>query len=169
MKIQTEVIISSAHKLPNYPFECKNIHGHNWKVEVIIEGLTGEYDMVCDFKKIKEVLKKYDHVYLNDLIENPTAENLAYKFSKEIYELGKYSNSRYNRFEYVTVRVYESEKSFANRESDLSNESNENLSSKPLEFFEEKAINNIKKKITVDEINDMIIDLETKNIWEELK
>jgi len=35
--------------------------------------------------------------------------------------------------------------------------------------FEEKAINNIKKKITVDEINDMIIDLETKNIWEELK
>jgi len=58
---------------------------------------------------------------------------------------------------------------FANRESDLSNESNENLSSKPLEFFEEKAINDIKKKITVDEINDMIIDLETKNIWEELK
>jgi len=121
MKIQTEVIISSAHKLPNYPFECKNIHGHNWKVEVIIEGLTGEYDMVCDFKKIKEVLKKYDHVYLNDLIENPTAENLALRFANEIKKLGEIENPtqkhlfffQTNRFEYVTVRVYESEKSFA--------------------------------------------------------
>lgn len=116
MKIQTEVIISSAHKLPNYPFECKNIHGHNWKIEVIIEGSLGEYDMVLDFKKIKEVLKKYDHVYLNDLIENPTAENLARKFALEISELG-YSldsfNNRYTRFDWVTVRVYESEKSFA--------------------------------------------------------
>ena len=58
---------------------------------------------------------------------------------------------------------------FTNRDPELQSMSDKDLASKPLEFFEEKAINDIKKKITVDEINDMIIDLETKNIWEELK
>jgi 6-pyruvoyltetrahydropterin/6-carboxytetrahydropterin synthase len=114
MKIQTEVRLSSAHQLPNYPGKCHNLHGHDFRVIIIIEGEQGEYDFILDFVKIKEVMSKYDHAYLNDFIENPTAENLAYKFANEIKELGWEEDiNKGNRFSSVTVRVFESEVAFA--------------------------------------------------------
>ena len=70
---------SSAHRLPHYDGPCHQLHGHTWKAVFVIEGPVRPDGMVCDFKVIKKLLDNYlpDHQFLNDLLENPTAENLA--------------------------------------------------------------------------------------------
>ena len=76
---------SSAHRLPQYDGPCYQLHGHTWKVVFLIEGPVQPNGMVYDFKILKKLLDEQlpDHQYLNDLVENPTAENLAtYLFAK---------------------------------------------------------------------------------------
>lgn len=76
---------SSAHRLPFYDGPCHNLHGHTWKVVFLISGPVQKNGMVADFKELKKLLDGIlpDHQYLNDLLENPTAENLApYLFQK---------------------------------------------------------------------------------------
>ncbi len=77
---------AAAHFLRGYEGKCKNLHGHTWKVELIITGETlDNIGMVCDFailkKQLKDFLSELDHVYLNELPYfkeiNPTTENLA--------------------------------------------------------------------------------------------
>ena len=83
---------SSAHRLPHYDGPCHNLHGHPWKAVFVIEGEIRPDGMVCDFKVIKKLLDENlpDHRFLNDLVENPTAENLAnYLFHKIGAELAK--------------------------------------------------------------------------------
>jgi len=78
--------IASAHFLRGYEGKCKNLHGHTWKIEVIITSdQLDSIGMVTDFavlkKQLREFLKTIDHVCLNDLAffkeVNPTAENIA--------------------------------------------------------------------------------------------
>ena len=69
----------ASHALPHHTGKCKRIHGHTWTVEVEIT-YTGDLPndgMIMDFGDIKEVIDKLDHVNLNDIIPNPTAENIA--------------------------------------------------------------------------------------------
>jgi len=83
---------SSAHRLPNYEGKCENLHGHTWDAVFFIDGEIQKDGMVCDFKKLKKTLDNLlpDHVFLNDIIENPTAENLAnFYFEKIGNELKK--------------------------------------------------------------------------------
>jgi len=69
------------------------MHGHNWKVEVeVVAAQLDEVGMGVDFKVIKQatrdVAERLDHRYLNDLEPfsqiNPTAENIAAYFHKEL-------------------------------------------------------------------------------------
>ena len=78
--------IASAHQLHGYDGPCKYMHGHTWKVEMVVCGNSlDEIGLLADFKvlklKLKEVLMPLDHVVLNDLPIfkdlNPTTENLA--------------------------------------------------------------------------------------------
>ena len=39
----------AAHRLLNYKGPCANLHGHNYKVEVVLKSATLHEDMVCDF------------------------------------------------------------------------------------------------------------------------
>jgi len=72
----------SAHKLPFYEGKCKNLHGHTFKLIVSLEGnIENKSGMIMDFNEVKKiveqkVLSKLDHAYLNDIIENPTCENI---------------------------------------------------------------------------------------------
>jgi len=78
-RIKTEVTISAAHKL-NLPYEspCKEVHGHNWKIAVIMQSRQLTNGMVLDFTSVKKFIKdKFDHKTINDIIEQPTAENIA--------------------------------------------------------------------------------------------
>jgi len=74
----------SAHSLPNYPGQCRNIHGHTYRLEVTVKGkVNPETGMVIDFYDLKRIVdenavNKLDHYYLNDILPCiPTAENIA--------------------------------------------------------------------------------------------
>src|ERR1039457_411697 len=78
--------IASAHQLHGYDGPCKDMHGHTWRVEMVVGGNSlDDLGLLADFKvlkaKLKEVLMPLDHVVLNDLPAfkdlNPTTENLA--------------------------------------------------------------------------------------------
>lgn len=73
---------AASHFLTKYHGKCENLHGHNYKVIVSITGPVQDDGMVLDFKIIKKVvhgkvIDRIDHTHLNDLLENPSSENLA--------------------------------------------------------------------------------------------
>ncbi len=103
--------IAAAHFLRGYKGRCENLHGHTWKIEVIlISDRLDDIGMVYDFTELKpllkEILSALDHKCLNDLPQfqeiNPTTENMAkyiyYEFTKKI-----------NKVKVKQVRVWESE------------------------------------------------------------
>ncbi|AEH61407.1 6-pyruvoyl tetrahydropterin synthase and hypothetical protein [Methanosalsum zhilinae DSM 4017] len=92
MKLGIIEHIDSAHYLPAHD-SCGIVHGHTYRVEVVIEGEKKESGMVMDFydmkKKIKDILSTYDHVLLNDILDYPSAENICeHIHSKLSNELG---------------------------------------------------------------------------------
>lgn len=84
MKIFIEDSFDSAHYLPNVKREhkCSNIHGHTYRVRLIVEGPIDPYlGWVVDYSEIKHswnLLKSMlDHKFLNDILPNPTCELIA--------------------------------------------------------------------------------------------
>ncbi|MBT5856671.1 6-carboxytetrahydropterin synthase [bacterium] len=96
--VSRRVIFSAAHRLHNPKWseeknktmfhKCYNLHGHNYTLEVFVKGSPDpETGFVIDFKDLDaiidlHVLKKVDHVYLNDDVpefngKQTTVENLA--------------------------------------------------------------------------------------------
>lgn len=77
---------SAAHRLRGYQGECERLHGHNWRVEVVLASDRLDHlGMVMDFRDLKavlgEALRVLDHEYLNELAPfdelNPTTENMC--------------------------------------------------------------------------------------------
>lgn len=77
---------AAAHNLRNFRGKCEQLHGHNWKIEVVLRGTElDESGVVVDFGEIKQavrlLLSEIDHKYLNDIpyfaIHNPSSENIA--------------------------------------------------------------------------------------------
>jgi 6-pyruvoyltetrahydropterin/6-carboxytetrahydropterin synthase len=77
---------SAAHRLYEYQGDCERLHGHNYRVEAVVQSETlDSIGIVMDFRELKQLLKgvlaELDHQYLNDLApfrkENPSAENIA--------------------------------------------------------------------------------------------
>ena len=83
MRLDVEFYFAAAHRLPRYEGPCFRLHGHNYKFFVTVEGdVDPATGMIADFGVIKgvvgeEVLARVDHRNLNDILENPTAENIA--------------------------------------------------------------------------------------------
>jgi len=78
--LKKKMQVSAAHKLPNYEGKCRNLHGHGWFITVYcacFDYALDNHDMVIDFTEIKKIVNQLDHAYLNDFIENPTAENIS--------------------------------------------------------------------------------------------
>lgn len=110
MKIKLIRSFSAAHRLPHYDGPCHDLHGHTWKAVFVLEGPVGPDGMVCDFKVIKKLLDGFlpDHRFLNDLLENPTAENLAqYLFDKAAPALAE------KNLTLKTLEIWESENAAA--------------------------------------------------------
>lgn len=90
-ELSVETDFSAAHNLREYKGQCEKLHGHNWKVQIILKAeKLDTLGMVIDFREAKsiigEIINTFDHVYLNELpdfkVLNPTTENL----SKAIYD-----------------------------------------------------------------------------------
>ncbi len=93
VRITRTFAFEAAHRLPWHPGRCRELHGHSYKLEVTVEGPLGEDGIVIDFSDLKEavereVLARYDHRYLNDLMDNPTAELVAGEVWKNLEAAG---------------------------------------------------------------------------------
>jgi 6-pyruvoyltetrahydropterin/6-carboxytetrahydropterin synthase len=77
-----EFEFDAAHYLPNYHGKCERLHGHTYKLVVQVEGFPDAEGMVIDFLQLKKivqdlVISKLDHSCINDLLSQPSAENIA--------------------------------------------------------------------------------------------
>ncbi len=109
---------ASAHQLREYRGQCENLHGHNWKVEAVVEGKDlDDKGLLLDFKDLKGalkgILKELDHTLLNQhpffQERNPTSENLAFYIFRRLEEaLRVYPGVRVK-----SITVWESEKAGA--------------------------------------------------------
>ncbi|NIM01205.1 MAG: 6-carboxytetrahydropterin synthase QueD, partial [Acidobacteria bacterium] len=83
MIVRRRFEFEAAHRLPDHPGKCRELHGHSYVLYVEVERALDESSgMVIDFSDLKSIVKdgvvnRLDHVYVNDLIENPTAERMA--------------------------------------------------------------------------------------------
>jgi 6-pyruvoyltetrahydropterin/6-carboxytetrahydropterin synthase len=114
VRIGKEFRISSAHFLPHHNGKCKNLHGHNYRIRLTMVGdvdpLTGMvkdfYDLNADFEAIIGIS---DHRSLNDLMDNPTAENLSVRWLERL----RVKDGRYS-----SVIVWETDDCFAEASCD---------------------------------------------------
>ena len=72
----------AAHNLINYNGVCEFMHGHTYTLEVTLQTKKLENGISVDFNLIKQivndvVISKLDHNYINNLIQQPTAENIC--------------------------------------------------------------------------------------------
>jgi 6-pyruvoyltetrahydropterin/6-carboxytetrahydropterin synthase len=92
-QVSVEETFSSGHALRGYKGKCENPHGHNYRVQVTLEGpQLDAIGLLVDFTELKEVMrniiKRLDHQFINDLepfkTVNPSAENMAKYFYDEV-------------------------------------------------------------------------------------
>lgn len=91
-QVSVDESFSAGHALRGYKGKCENVHGHNYKVRVTLEGQElDSIGLLYDFTHLKRVIRDIvcgvDHKFLNDQapfdVINPSAENLAKYFYDE--------------------------------------------------------------------------------------
>lgn len=127
-----------GHRLPYHNGGCRNIHGHSYRMRVAIDGTLDSGGMVLDYFILKEIVDplvdQLDHSFLCDdkdteMLDffekttlkhsvvpfHTTAENIVGWFLQQIApRLGSYPNLMT-----LQVRIYETERTFAERSLDL--------------------------------------------------
>ncbi len=78
---------AAAHQLTMVGTKCENLHGHNWKIEVYVQGESlDKGGVLVDFgvikRHVRELMETLDHKFLNELdyFRNgtpPSSENIA--------------------------------------------------------------------------------------------
>ena len=90
-EVTVEETFAAGHALRNYRGKCENVHGHNYRCQVTLEGeQLDSIGLLVDFVEVKRVvhsvLDRMDHQWLNEFppfdVLNPSAENMA----KYIYD-----------------------------------------------------------------------------------
>lgn len=106
MKLGVIEYMDCAHFLPGHP-KCGAIHGHTYRIELIIEG-RNETGMIVDFavlrQRLRETLTRYDHKSLNDFLEYPSVENICEMLKGNLDQLLEYP---------FALRVWEGEGKWA--------------------------------------------------------
>lgn len=85
VRVSASYNFEAAHQLPNLPdsHKCKRLHGHNYRVEISVEGPLDSRGFVIDFAEldaaVQPLIDELDHRFLNEIagLENPTSEILA--------------------------------------------------------------------------------------------
>ena len=92
-QVSVEETFSAGHALRGYKGKCENVHGHNYRVRVTLEGpQLDSIGLLVDFTRLKhllrEIMGRLDHQFVNDLepfkTVNPSAENMAKYFYEEL-------------------------------------------------------------------------------------
>lgn len=85
MEIYRQFALECAHYLPRVPdgHKCGRLHGHTYVVEVYLVGEQNpRTGWVVDYARLDELWAQHihaalDHRLLNEVLENPTSENIA--------------------------------------------------------------------------------------------
>jgi 6-pyruvoyltetrahydropterin/6-carboxytetrahydropterin synthase len=83
VRVRRRFGFEAAHRLPDHPGKCRDLHGHSYKLVVEVDRpVDPGSGMAIDFGDLKQavnrsIVKPLDHKYLNDIMDNPTAELLA--------------------------------------------------------------------------------------------
>lgn len=84
-----EFRFEAAHRLPRHDGKCARLHGHSWKMRVVVQGENlqpsgPKVGMLQDYADISKVVNPLiesalDHHYLNETlgISDPTSEHVA--------------------------------------------------------------------------------------------
>ena len=90
MRLGITDFVDCAHLLPGHP-KCGQLHGHTYRVEIMVEGEADSGGMVVDFAdlraRVRAVLDDYDHRHWNDVLEYPTVENICELLARRLEEL----------------------------------------------------------------------------------
>ena len=111
MFISKDFKFDAAHNLVHYHGKCEKLHGHTYRLRVVLEGMPDSEGMIIDFIELKQivndkVISRLDHAYINDIIPQPSAENIAVWIWREIAESVKRENCELHE-----VHVWETETS----------------------------------------------------------
>jgi 6-pyruvoyltetrahydropterin/6-carboxytetrahydropterin synthase len=127
-----------GHRLPFHEGLCRNMHGHSYEAHVILTGEPDEHGMVMDYFDMKWLIQdkidELDHCFLCDasdtvvvdflrehglksvLVPMPTtAENIARLLIEHVCS----KLPADHRVKSVRLRVYETEKTYAEVEHEL--------------------------------------------------
>lgn len=93
-QVIVETNFSAAHALRHYYGKTEPMHGHNFKVQVVVESkrLQNKVKYVTDFvalrKALRAAVEPLDYTVINDVPpfnrENPSAENIAIYIAKQL-------------------------------------------------------------------------------------
>ena len=93
-EVTIEETFAAGHALRNYRGKCENVHGHNYRCQVTVEGeQLDSIGLLVDFVELKRavhsVLDRMDHQWLNEFPPfdaiNPSAENMAKFIYDEVH------------------------------------------------------------------------------------
>ena len=92
-QVCVEQHFDAAHFLRGYGGKCEALHGHRFRVVVRIEASKVDnvgmaYDFVELKRKLSDILSRFDHTCLNDVLPfdklNPSSENIASTIYSEL-------------------------------------------------------------------------------------
>ncbi|SDI62507.1 6-carboxytetrahydropterin synthase QueD [Paenibacillus naphthalenovorans] len=117
--VSKEFTFDSAHHLHCYEGKCKSLHGHTYKLQVIMRGKVDERGITIDFADIKRIAKarivdRLDHRYLNEVLPpmNTTAENMVVWMYEQLRD-ALASEGLYPAVRVEEVRLWETPTSYA--------------------------------------------------------
>ena len=88
MKIAKEFRWEMGHRLPEHFGQCKNIHGHSYKMLVEFSGELDKNGMIIDYynveKIINPVIEKLDHAFMVNKNDKVVLEFLEKMNSKRV-------------------------------------------------------------------------------------
>jgi len=117
-EVTIEQTFAAGHALRHYHGKCENVHGHNYRCQVTVEGEElDEVGLLVDFvalkKAVQAVIDRLDHQWLNDYppfdVLNPSAENIAkYIYDEVLSGIRMAGGARLE-----SVRLWETDTSYA--------------------------------------------------------
>ena len=131
MKVAKEFRWEMGHRLPEHFGNCKNIHGHSYKMIVEFEGEMNKDEMIIDFydidRIIKPLIEKLDHAFMvnkNDrdvieFLEKIKSKKLVVDFNSTVENICKFVLEEIKKFEMppnistIGVRIYETNEDYA--------------------------------------------------------
>ncbi len=131
MKVAKEFKWEMGHRLPEHFGNCKNIHGHSYKMIVEFVGDLNDNDMIIDFydvdKIIKPLIDDLDHAFMVnthdkvvvEFLEKIKSKMLIVEFNSTVENICKFVLNEIKKFELpknirsVSVKIYETNEDYA--------------------------------------------------------